>query len=238
MIKNSREGEIVYIDKPCGVTSFDVIRLLRRRYGIKKIGHAGTLDPLASGLLIIGIGSATKKLPCFLKLPKVYSVTVCIGQKTTTGDLEGDIIEQWHNSIPIPDTKLTSVLTSLQGDQMLFVPIYSAIKKNGKPLYKRVRQGEHITPPQKCMHIQRLSLIRQEEKDGYVYITIEMAVGSGTYIRSVVEELGERLHAPTTVSVLRRLSIGNVDVATAEKFSINEFEEILKKRKERGNVRF
>lgn len=143
---------ILLIDKPKGITSFDAIRILRRKLGIKKMGHGGTLDPLASGLMIIGIEKGTKKLNSVLKLPKVYEADILLGIKTTTGDMEGDIVAQKDIENISLDT-IQKVLKSMVGKMTLQVPAYSAIKIAGNPLYKYAHAHLAVKPPSKEMEI-------------------------------------------------------------------------------------
>jgi tRNA pseudouridine55 synthase len=206
-------GNILLIDKPKGVTSFDVIRILRKKLGIRKMGHAGTLDPLASGLMIIGVNEGTKKMSEFLKLPKVYIADVLLGKKTDTGDLEGRVIEEKEVE-DISEEKIRETIKGLVGKHSLPVPMYSAIKISGRPLYKLARKKEkgselteeekNIIPPVKEMEVISARLL---EIQGNV-LKIEMEVSSGTYIRTLGEELGRRLGYPATLAGLRRTQIG------------------------------
>lgn len=207
--------EILLIDKPKGITSFDVIRKLRKKLGIKKMGHAGTLDPLATGLLIIGIEKGTKKLNQFLKLPKVYEVEILLGKKTTTGDQEGEILEEKpvHD---LPSDRIEKVLESIQGKITLPVPVYSAIKKKGKPLYKMARRGEKVEVPEKEMEVVWVRLKDHYKEDGGYILKLEMEVGSGTYVRSIAEEIGRKLGYPAMVWELRRTKIGEFRVGDAK----------------------
>ena len=130
---------ILLVDKPKGITSFDVIRRLRRELGIKKMGHAGTLDPLASGLMILGVGEGTKKLTEFIKLDKEYIAEIRVGEKRSTGDLEGVVLESVK--VEALDTELVKEeLQGMGGVLTLPVSAYSAIKKDGVPMYKRARE--------------------------------------------------------------------------------------------------
>lgn len=204
------------IDKPAGLTSFDVIRRLRRQRGVKKMGHAGTLDPLATGLMIIGLGEGTKKLHEYLKLPKVYEAQVLLGKKTTTGDLAGEITQEINNAEKLIEIKkLKSVLAGLVGWLHLPVPVYSAVKVKGQPLYKRARRGEAVTAPHKKMAIHALKLKSHYPAPPYYICELELAVASGTYIRSIAEEIGRRLGVPATLKSLRRTKIGPFNIKDA-----------------------
>ncbi len=213
--------DIVLIDKPKGITSFDVIRILRRKMGIKKMGHAGTLDPLASGLMIIGIEKGTKKLNDYLKLPKVYKAQILLGQKTTTADMEGEVLEERHVSgIDIDNVK--KILKDITGKISLPVPFYSAIKLKGVPLYKHARKGHSVDLPIKEMEILSIKL-RDHFKHGNFYILdLEIGVSSGTYIRSIAEELGKRLNLPATLFGLRRTKIGKFKIGDASKLTLSD----------------
>jgi len=208
--------EILLVDKPKGISSFDVIRILRKKLKIKKMGHAGTLDPQATGLLIIGVGKGTKKLKNYFKLPKTYLMDVLLGIKTDTGDLEGKIIEQKKVS-EIDLNQLEKVLGSLKGSHDLPVPKFSAIKIKGKKLYELARKGIDFTPPKRKMSIFSLKLLDVKKEKEKVLLKIEMNCGSGTYARSVAEEIGRRLGVPSVLKDLRRTKIGNFDVKDAMK---------------------
>jgi tRNA pseudouridine55 synthase len=208
--------EILLVDKPKGISSFDVIRILRKKLKIKKMGHAGTLDPAATGLLIIGVGKGTKKLKKFLKLPKVYIMEVLLGKRTETGDLEGKVLEETEVK-EINIKKLKEVLKNLEGEIKLKVPLYSAVKVSGTPLYKLARKGVKVEPPLKKMKIYRLKLLGHWPKNKKYILKIEMKCGSGTYARSVAEEIGRKLGLPATLSNLRRTKIGQFNVKDAIK---------------------
>jgi len=213
-----KEEGILLVDKPKGITSFDVIRLLRKKLGERKLGHAGTLDPLASGLLIIGVGSGTKKLTEYIKLPKTYEAQILLGRRTDTGDLEGKVVEEVNLlDRDIDKKEAENVLGGLIGVIKLPVPAYSAVKRGGKALYKYARSGEKVEIPIKDMKIESIALdgIRKSGKD--ITLDVVMDVGSGTYIRSVAEEIGRRLGVPATVSELRRTRIGEFYIKDAEK---------------------
>lgn len=210
--------KILLIDKPAGITSFDVIAILRKRLGIKKIGHAGTLDPKATGLLIVGVGTARKKLKNFVHLPKTYIADILFGKKTATSDLEGEVLEEREVS-RLNVKKLEKVLKDMEGEIKLQVPAYSAVKVAGKPLYKYARKKMEVKTPVRTRHIYNVKFLRiekvTENNKNFVVARIEIEVESGTYIRSVAEEIGKRLGLPATLYGLRRVKIGNFKVENA-----------------------
>jgi len=216
--------DILLIDKPKGITSFDVIRRLRTQTGVKKYGHAGTLDPLASGLMIIGREKGTKKLEAFLKLDKEYIADIRIGESRTTGDLEGEIVNE-REVAEISRREISEALTKLIGEVSLPVSAYSAIKQGGKPLYKKAREAAHkgevfTDVPVRMMSVFEAELIREasaviEGKRRHVAI-VRFHVGSGTYIRSLAVELGRLLGYPATLQDLRRTKIGEFLVEDAQ----------------------
>ena len=204
------------VDKPKGITSFDVIRKLRKRFGVRKMGHAGTLDPLATGLLIVGVGSCTKKLHQYIGLPKTYEVEVLLGRKTTTGDMEGGVVEQ-AKVPPLDRKEVLRVLEAMCGTLPLPVPLYSAIKREGKPLYAYARSGQAVEVPVKKMRIYRIELLDMTQDGDEVILSLRMDVGSGAYVRSIAEAIGGRLGVPATVKELRRTRVGEFDVKDAIK---------------------
>ncbi|XKT74379.1 MAG: tRNA pseudouridine(55) synthase TruB [Patescibacteria group bacterium UBA2163] len=208
------DADIVLVDKPKGITSFDVIRRLRRELNIKKMGHAGTLDPQASGLMIIGIERGTKKLEAYLKLPKTYLARIVVGERRDTGDLEGEIVEEVKVSHLEADA-VEEVLHDMVGTLELPVPVYSAIKRDGQALYKRARRGEDVVPPVKAMIVRAATLENITQQGNRMHVTVTFDVASGTYIRSLAEEFGRRLGYPATLGDLRRTSIGDFSVEDA-----------------------
>ena len=211
-IENNQK--LFLIDKPKGVTSFWVIKVLRQKLGIKKIGHAGTLDPLASGLMLVGVGTGTKALHDLIKLPKVYEVVVLLGIKTSTGDMEGEILER-KEVADITNERVEEALKSLVGKTKFKVPAYSAIKVGGRRLYKLARRGKVVDLPEREMEVMSAELKELNGKDGLYSAKVVLQVGSGTYVRSLAEELGRRLGYPATVGDLRRLQIGKYRVEDA-----------------------
>jgi tRNA pseudouridine55 synthase len=214
-----RHQDILLVNKPRGITSFTVIRELRKKLGVQKIGHAGTLDPLAEGLLVVGVGAAgTKKLTSILGLDKTYEVEIEFGETRDTGDKGGNIVEE--RAVCIRDVSgLENVLKEITGDIELPVPAYSAVKKAGVPLYRRARRGEHIVRPVRTMRIYALTLadMRPSENGTRVFASVEMHVGSGVYVRSIVEEIGRRLSVPATVSRLVRTKVGDFTLSESKR---------------------
>ncbi len=212
--------ELLLIDKPKGITSMDVIRILRRQLGIKKIGHAGTLDPLATGLMLVGVGAGTKKLTELVKLDKEYVAEVRIGERRMTGDLEGEVMEEkvvGEAEAGILRSKIPAVLTDMLGTLTLPVSAYSAIKVDGVPMYKRARKAEKkgelvAEVPMRDMVVHEAELLSFHTVGDRAVATIRFVVGSGTYIRSLAEELGRRLDYPATLQNLRRTKVGEFDI--------------------------
>jgi len=212
---NSSSNNILLIDKPKGITSFDVIRRLRKKLGIKKMGHAGTLDPLATGLLIVGVGDGTKKLKDLIGLSKEYEAEILLGVRTDTGDTDGRILEEKEISM-INHTNLKNVLNEMVGTLKLPVPVYSAIKREGEALYKKARRGEKFEAPIKEMEIYATEFLDAFPCESHFVVRVRMKVKSGTYIRSIAEEFGRRLGVPATIRQLRRTKVGEYSVENAE----------------------
>ena len=220
--------ELLLIDKPKGITSFDVIRRVRKQIGIKKIGHAGTLDPLATGLMILGVGPGTKQLTNLIKLDKDYRAEILIGERRTTGDMEGAVVESVLEVMLDPAHIIVAV-SGMVGTITLPVSAYSAIKKDGIPMYKRARaaekSGEVVTElPVRDMvvakatveHIEVVFTDASMKTISRVLVTVNFSVGSGTYIRSLAEELGKRLGYPATLANLRRTKVGDFKIEDAK----------------------
>jgi tRNA pseudouridine55 synthase len=224
------DSEILLIDKPNNITSFDVIRRLRRKYseandGAKspKLGHAGTLDPLATGLMVLGVGKGTKKLTELTKLDKEYLADVLLGERRSTGDMEGLVLEEKKvdESVEVLQPKIYSALNEMKGDLELPVSAYSAIKVDGVPMYKRARKAEKsgntvAKVPLRTMKVYEAELLGVVVQSDRVVATVRFFVGSGTYIRSLAEELGRRLGYPATLANLRRTKVGNFSIEDAK----------------------
>ena len=216
------DSELLLIDKPLGITSFDVIRRLRRILNIKKMGHAGTLDPLATGLMIIGVGAGTKKLTELVKLDKEYIAEVRIGESRSTGDLEGEVLEVKIVK-GLTQDMVETALATMVGTLTLPVSAYSAIKIDGLEMYKRARKaeksGEVVTEvPIREMRVDAAELLQFKISGNQAVATVRFSVGSGTYIRSLAEELGRLLEYPATLQALRRTKVGEFSIEDALTF--------------------
>jgi tRNA pseudouridine55 synthase len=216
---------LLLIDKPKGISSFTVIRKLRKMTGIGKMGHAGTLDPLATGLLLIGVEKGTKQLNDLVGLDKEYIAEVLLGERRSTGDMDGSVLEVLEYRGDIKAAQVAEELQTLVGELELPVSAYSAIKKNGVPMYKRARKaaakGEVMADvPKRLMKVceAELNNITEMNTEGgrRLLIEVRFKVGSGTYIRSLGEELGRRLRYPATLANLRRTKVGDYRIEDAK----------------------
>lgn len=208
-LQSTDPAGIVLIDKPSGITSFDVIRQLRRKTDIKKAGHAGTLDPLASGLMILLIGRATKQADRFLKLDKSYQATIRLGATSDTGDAEGKITEVNDHQPTVKEIEKT--LGDFTGEITQVPPQYSAIKIGGVAAYKRARRGESVSMPSRQVTIHSIDL----DEYSYPDLVITTSVSSGTYIRTLAEDVGAKLGTGGYITALRRQTIGEYGIDQA-----------------------
>ncbi|KUK81051.1 MAG: tRNA pseudouridine synthase B [Mesotoga prima] len=210
---------IILVDKPVGVTSHDVVNLLRKKLNTKKIGHAGTLDPFASGLLIAGIKKGTRLLEYFLEMDKTYRAELELGRITDTFDITGKTVEEREvPEISIDD--ITSVLKSFEGEYLQVPPAYSAKKHNGERLYKLAREGKIINLPPKSVKVHSIEHIALSQNK----VTFTARVSKGTYIRSLVMDIGYKLGCGATTTNLRRISQGRFSVDNS--YSIDDVSQI------------
>jgi tRNA pseudouridine55 synthase len=207
----------ILIDKPAGPTSHDVVDAIRRQFGIKKVGHCGTLDPNATGLLIIVLGRGTKLSEKLMSDDKVYEGSIKFGESTTSYDADGDLVM----SLPVPPLDLEPLNRAAEefvGDQMQMPPMVSAVKKDGVPLYKLARKGVEVPREPRLIHIYRFRFHSYQEPLGW----FQIACTKGTYVRSVAQELGQKLGCGAHLATLRRVRSGKFDVGEAA-----QFEEVL-----------
>src|SRR4029079_2341397 len=200
----------ILIDKPAGPTSHDVVDAIRRHFGIKKVGHCGTLDPAATGLLIIVLGRGTKLSEKLMSDDKVYEGQIKFGESTDSYDADGEIV----GSLPVPPLsldELNEAAAEFLGDQMQTPPMVSAIKKGGVPLYKLARKGIEVQREARLIHIYNFRFTQYEEPLGH----FRLACTKGTYVRSIAHELGQKLGCGAHLSTLRRITSGKFDVSEA-----------------------
>lgn len=206
-----QEGLTLLVDKPKHWTSFDVVNklryALRHRTGRSKIkvGHGGTLDPLATGLLLIGVGKHTKKLETFLGLPKTYCGTFSLGYTTASYDLE-TALEGPFPTAHINDLLLQKVAQQFQGTLEQYPPPYSAVKSQGKRAYNRARSGEQFELSARSIHIERFEIWLDPDEDRLAHF--EVTCSKGTYIRSLAHDFGKALDSGAHLSTLQRKAIG------------------------------
>ena len=213
--------EIIYVDKPTGMTSFGAVarvrRILSQREGHKvKVGHTGTLDPFATGLLILLAGKATKKAPELTKKDKVYEATIRLGETSTTGDPEGEITA---TGAELPSKEqIAEVLKQFTGKIEQRPPIFSAIKINGERAYKLARKGQEVEMPTRTVEIYSIEQISYSKPE----LQIRTHVSSGTYIRTLAEDIGKALGCGAYCSQLRRTQIADYKIDELPLFELPE----------------
>ncbi|WP_047267061.1 tRNA pseudouridine(55) synthase TruB [Marinitoga sp. 1197] len=201
------------VDKPAGITSHDVVDIIRKRFSTKKVGHSGTLDPFATGLLILGINKGTKLLEYLQHQNKKYYVKAKLGIITDTYDITGEIKEK-YNPEKIHIEKLKEIILSFKGKYMQVPPMYSARKYNGKKLYELAREGKIIKMPPKEVEIYSIENIKISENGTFEF---ECEVSSGTYIRSLIMDIGYKSGIGAVTMELRRLKIGKFKIEDSVK---------------------
>jgi tRNA pseudouridine55 synthase len=209
-------GQVILIDKPVNWTSFDVIAKLRRLIKVKKVGHAGTLDPLATGLLIVCAGKKTKEISNYQEQRKKYIGIITLGKSSPSMDLATDITEK---SVPenLTEEKIFEVRNKFLGKIEQVPPMFSAIKHKGKALYKLARKGKEVEREPRQVEIYSFDITKIELPD----IHFEIACSKGTYIRVIANDFGNELGCGGILSLLRRTEIGDYKVDDA--YSMNEF---------------
>lgn len=198
---------LLLIDKPAGITSFDIIRTLRRSTGVRKIGHAGTLDPAATGLMLMLFGAATKQASRFSGLDKTYVAEMTLGATSTTGDREGELTKV--SPIQPNQAAVEAALQHFIGETTQTPNQYSAIKVGGVRAYKLARAGKDVAMPPRQVTIHEMKFLDYS----YPKVRFEAKVSSGTYIRTLAEDIGQELNTGGYVSDLRRIAIGEYKVA-------------------------
>lgn len=224
--------EIILVDKPVGMSSFGVVARVRRKLSERagfvevkgkdgvlrqkrkkvKVGHTGTLDPFATGLLVILTGKETKKANDFLKLDKEYIATIKLGYTSTTGDIEGEIVAS-NSSVRVPTrADVEKAVEKFVGETEQTVPAYSAVKINGQRAYKLAREGKEVEMPKRKVRIDEIEILRYEWPE----LEVRCKVSSGTYIRALGEDIGKVLGTGAYLTALRRTQVGKYRIEEAK----------------------
>lgn len=200
----------ILVDKPAGPTSHDIVDAIRRNFQIKKVGHCGTLDPNATGLLVIVLGRGTKLSEKLMSDDKVYEGAIRFGETTNSYDSDGELVA----ALPVPPLtldQLNEAAAAFVGDQMQLPPMVSAVKKDGVPLYKLARKGIEVERKERLIHIYSFRFTDYTEPTG----CFRVACTKGTYVRTLAHDLGQKLGCGAHLASLRRLVAGRFDVANA-----------------------
>lgn len=200
---------ILVVDKPEGFTSHDVVNIVRKTYQMKKVGHTGTLDPDATGVLVVCLGEATKLVPYLTADEKVYEATFVLGKRTTTLDASGEEVES--RSLVVEEDDVKAALKDFTGKISQIPPMHSAIKVDGKKLYEYARKGQTIERKPRDVEVFRLDLTSFSFPEGTLYVRCS----SGTYIRSLIDDIGEQLGTLAYMKTLRRTSVGLFNINQA-----------------------
>lgn len=208
---------MLLVDKPGGMTSHDVVARARRALGTRKVGHAGTLDPMATGLLVLGVGGATRLLTFITGLGKTYGATIRLGASTTTDDAEGEPVETADAAslALVDDAAIDAGISRLTGEIAQVPSAVSAIKVDGRRAYERVRAGEEVQLASRRVTVSRFEVVARRRAEGSIELDVEVECSSGTYIRALARDLGRDLGVGGHLTALRRTRIGAFDVADA-----------------------
>ncbi len=208
---------ILLIDKPLGITSHDVVHRVRRKFGTKRVGHAGTLDPLATGLLVVAVGPATRFLQYLPLEPKTYIAEFQFGAVTATYDAEGEIVESGHIPNDLDD-KINQRLPQFLGEITQIPPMYSAVKKDGKALYEYARAGQEVERKERSVFIHKFDQIDAHD----AVRKFEIVCSGGTYIRSLGHDLGQAVGCGAYVKSLVRTKVGSFDLLQSTNLDLLE----------------
>ncbi len=219
---------VLLVDKPADHTSHDVIARLRGMLRMKRIGHAGTLDPMATGVLVVLVGKATKASQYLMSLDKEYTGTIKLGAVTNTQDAEGEVLET-RPVPPLTDTEVKTLAASFMGDQYQTPPMFSAIKIDGVPLYKKAREGEEVEREPRFIRVSGFDLTRIAIPE----IDFVLRCSKGTYVRTVAHDFGQKAGCGAHLSALRRTATGKFRIEQCltleqiQKLSTPELERVL-----------
>jgi len=205
---------ILLVDKPGGITSHDVVARARKALGTRKIGHAGTLDPMATGLLVLGVEAATRLLTFIVGLDKTYEATIRLGASTDTDDADGQIVEATDASA-ITSAEIEQGIAPLRGPISQVPSRVSAIKVDGRRAYDLARAGEEVVLAARAVTVSRFDVLAERRADGFVDLDVVVDCASGTYIRALARDLGASLGVGGHLTALRRTRIGPFDVRDA-----------------------
>ncbi len=209
-------GKIILLDKPLGWTSFDVVAKIRKAVSVKKVGHAGTLDPMATGLLIVCTGKKTKEILSFQDLEKTYTGSILLGKRSKSMDMETELFGD-VDTFSITDDDIYNTRDKFLGDISQVPPMFSAIKHKGKSLYNIARKGKSVELKPREVHISKFEILEINNP----CVKFEIKCSKGTYIRSIANDFGEELGCGGVLSELRRTAIG--DYSVNEALSVDEF---------------
>ena len=211
MIGQTKELEgVLLVDKPTAHTSHDVVARLRRKLNMRRIGHAGTLDPMATGLLIMLIGKATRISQYLISLDKEYEGTITLGQTTDSQDADGEVMET-RPVPPLTEDEVRTAMNSFLGDQYQMPPMYSAIKIDGVPLYKSARKGENVVREPRFIRVMSFELTRF----ALPQLDFRLRSSKGTYVRTIAHDLGQKLGCGAHLSALRRTATDRFNISQA-----------------------
>ena len=207
---------ILVVDKPEGFTSFDVVAKLRGICGTRRIGHGGTLDPMATGVLPVFVGGAAKAVDMQERADKMYTATMLLGRRTDTGDVTGETLEQAAVPADIGLDAVAAVLPRFTGTQQQVPPMYSAVKVNGQPLYKAARAGKTVERTPRPVTLHSIMLAGSPAPNEYI---LNIHCSKGTYVRVLLEDIGRALGVPATMAALRRTAAAGYTEAQAVNFA-------------------
>lgn len=215
--KRRAETGVLLVDKPKGKTSHDAVSAVRRAFGQREVGHTGTLDPMATGLLVVMLGRATRLARFVEATEKAYVGTVSLGRSTTTFDAEGEVTEETA-VIGVDPDRVRAALGSLTGEIEQEVPAFSAVKVGGERLHAKARRGEQVETPRRRVRIHALEATRIEGHE----IDVSVVCSKGTYVRTLAVQIGRALGLPAHLSMLRRTKVGRFSVAEARALGVLE----------------
>ncbi|MBU8811872.1 tRNA pseudouridine(55) synthase TruB [Mycolicibacterium goodii] len=212
--RSKSEAGLVIVDKPAGMTSHDVVGRCRRLFGTRKVGHAGTLDPMATGVLVIGIERATKILGLLTATDKSYTATIRLGRTTTTDDAEGEVLQDVPAGA-VTDERIRAAVDELRGDIEQVPSTVSAIKVGGQRAYKLAREGQSVALAARPVRIDRFDVLDIRRSGDRVDVDVEVDCSSGTYIRALARDVGAALGVGGHLTALRRTRVGRYGLAEA-----------------------